>query len=55
MYNNASTYLSYFGVDTKTDGWENGQANASAASLGITRFGGRSWKQAFVKCRRGEP
>lgn len=49
MYNNASTYLSYFGVDTKTDGWENGQANASAASLlGITVSEGDTWKQAFV-------
>lgn len=48
-YNNYATYLSYFGVDTKTDGWENGQANASTASLlGVTVSEGQTWKQVFV-------
>lgn len=48
-YNNAATYLSYFGVDTSTSGWADGAANASAASiLGITVSEGDTWKQAFA-------
>lgn len=48
-YSSYATYLSYFGVDTSSSGWVDGEANASVASmLNVTVSEGETWREVFA-------